>query len=1198
MTKQFKLFNNAFGWLIGIFASAVYIMTAEPTASWWDCGEYIATSYKLLVGHPPGAPTFQLLGRIFSMFAGNDVTKVAFCINTMSAICSGLTIMFLYWTMVRLGRKLVEKLGEMTPGRLVAIFGSAFVAAMTYTFSDTFWFSAVEGEVYAMSSFFTALVFWCILKWDEEYDNQKENVNPYRWLILIAYLVGLSIGVHLLNLLTLPAIVLVVYFKLSKKATAMGVVQAIGIISFFAAFFFPTFGMFLIWIFITAPTLYFSFKKGTIHSLAEWGVLFALAGSFVLLGAILYAVIPGIVGLAGKFEIFFINGIGLPFNSGTIIFFLLVFALIALGLYYGYNKDKRVLLAGVYSFVFLLIGYSTFFILVIRSNADPTIDENSPEDAVALLAYLNREQYGSNPLIYGQTYAYNPQRVTYKDGDPVYVRDDETKRYRIADKRQSRVPDYAAEDCMLFPRMWDKGHQKEYVNWLKNSYYNGNTSSDKAERKHLESGKKPTWQHNVKFLQSYQFGYMYFRYFMWNFSGRQNDIQGRGGKMDGNFITGIPAIDEMMVGSHANLPPSIERPGTNKYYLLPLILGILGMIFYFLRDTKNSFIVLLLFLMTGLAISFYLNMYAFQPRERDYAFAASFYAFAMWVGFGVFGIYSLVDKLKNNTMKVISALAITAICTALVPTIMAKENWNDHNRAHRYTALAIAKNYLDSCEPNAILFTLGDNDTFPLWYAQEVEGYRTDVRVCNLSLLSTGWYVDQMKRKAYNSEPLPISMTWEQYKDGTRDLIVLEEANRQYVNLQDIIEYLKLPEFNNKNQILFLSRDKGYRTDGAAIPASFSLPVDKEQVIANGTVAIEDSAKIVDELRWELKSEGINQILKAYIVMMDILAHNNWERPIYYASTTGPEAYFGLEEYFQLEGLAYRLVPIKTRNRGGYDIGRINTDVLYKKLIDTFEDHSRPDKVNNPDAKHENKYPYAWGGYNDPRVYNNEDNIRLTPLIRSTYQRLAEALIAEGKTEAAEHVLDRGNEVLSNKTIPYVTTYKSDYALWCINYMQVYFKLKTGSGNEKGLNMSKEIVKSMIQNFDWYESRTDRTINIHSANIISDFYVLGQLINTLNKDQISVIQNDVKKIRIKKSADIALASLDKKLKPQIEKIETNQQAVVRSLQELKNLLQFAEIIENDEVMRKTSHIIEHHLQSISNLSPQLGQAFRNFVLND
>ena len=480
MNKTYKLTNNILGWIIGIVASAVYIMTAEPTTSWWDCGEYIATASKLLVGHPPGAPTFQILGNVFSIFAGDDVTKIAFCINCMSAICSGMTIMFLFWTITQLGRKLVKKLGEMTPMRTIAIFGSALVGSLAYTFSDTFWFSAVEGEVYAMSSFFTALVFWCILKWDEEFDNPKDNVNPNRWLVLIFYLVGLSIGVHLLNLLTLPAIVLVVYFKLSKKASVWGVVLTLALVSFVGSFFFAPLAMVLIWLFVSIPCLYMAIKKGAFNSLAEWGVFLSLIGSFILLGVILYGIIPGVVNFAGKFEIFFINSIGLPFNSGTIIFFLLLAGLVTWGMLYSIKKDKPVLKIALYSFIFLIIGYSTFLTLVIRSNANPTIDENNPEDAVALLAYLNREQYGSNPLIYGETF--NSQLIDLKDGNPVYVRDKNSKKYIISNDRKRTEYVFNPDHEMLFPRMWSREKRQEYINWLSNQSEDGS-----REVRNLES---------------------------------------------------------------------------------------------------------------------------------------------------------------------------------------------------------------------------------------------------------------------------------------------------------------------------------------------------------------------------------------------------------------------------------------------------------------------------------------------------------------------------------------------------------------------------------------------------------------------------------------------------------------------------------------------------------------------------------------
>ncbi|NTV79342.1 MAG: DUF2723 domain-containing protein, partial [Clostridiales bacterium] len=551
------------------------------------------------------------------------------------------------------------------------------------------------------------------------------------------------------------------------------------------------------------------------------------------------------------------------------LYFLLIIGVIIWGLYYSNKKGKRVLAASILSFTFLLIGYSTFITLVIRSNANPTIDENNPEDAVSLLSYLNREQYGSNPLFYGESY--NSRLIAMEDGDPVYVRDDVNKKYVISNSKKQTKYVFHSADQMLFPRMWSRDKTTDYVNWLKNQYDPQN-ASDKEDIRHLDRGKLPTPAQHKKFMFTYQFNYMYFRYFMWNFSGRQNDIQGRGDLDNGNWISGIPFIDNMHVGNYSDLPVTMQRPGTNKYYMLPLILGIIGLIWYSKKDGQNSFVVGLLFLMTGLAIAFYLNMYAFQPRERDYAFAASFYAFSIWIGFGVFAIISLLEKIKEKNIQMALALSTILLTTGLVPGVMAQQNWDDHDRSNRYTALAVAKNYLDSCAPNAIIFTLGDNDTFPLWYAQEVEGYRTDVRVCNLSLLNTSWYIDQMKRQAYNSAPLPISMTWDTYKDGSREQLVFQKGAGQYVDLKTVVEYIKKEQFNDKRMSVFLP--EGYRTDGAAIPGSFSIPVNREKVLANGTVSIKDTALIVDRIRWNIPTDGdVSNVLKAYLVMMDILAN-------------------------------------------------------------------------------------------------------------------------------------------------------------------------------------------------------------------------------------------------------------------------------------------------------------------------------------
>ncbi len=1192
MTKTQKRINFIIGLIVGIVASAVYIMTAEPTVSWWDCGEYIATTSKLLVGHPPGAPTFQLIGRICTLFAGGDPTKMAFCVNCMSAVCSGLTIMMLYFTIVRLARKLVNKYGELNTPRFIAILGSALVGAMAYTFSDTFWFSAVEGEVYAMSSFFTALVFWCILKWDEEYDHPKENTNPNRWIVLIAYLIGLSIGVHLLNLLTLPAIVLIVYYKLSKNATSMGAVLCMAIISFFFAFFCSPMWMVLIWLFVSVPLFVLCVKKGTLKSKAEWGVFLSLCGSVVLLGVILWGIIPQVVNMAGKFDLFFVNSLHLPFNSGTIFFFLLIAGLIAWGIWYGYKRSKPVLLLSSFSFLMLLVGYSTFFTLVIRSNANPTIDENNPEDAVALLAYLNREQYGSNPLFYGQSY--NTRVVGSEDGNPVYVKDQNTKSYVVSNDRRGDQPKYDASGCMLFPRMWSSEKQGEYINWL-NNRYDSDSPSDKENRRKLARGDLPTWQQNVKFLQTYQFGFMYWRYFMWNFAGRQNDMQGRGDYMNGNWISGIPFIDKAMVGEQRNQPTAMQRPGHNTYYLLPLLLGIIGIVFQTRKDTSNAFVVFMLFVMTGLAIAFYLNMYAFQPRERDYAFAASFYAFAIWIGFGVLAIYELFDKIKSKPVQIGGAVLTTVVCFALVPCVMAEQNWDDHNRANRYTALGIAKNYLDSCAPNAILFTLGDNDTFPLWYAQEVEGYRTDVRVCNLSLLSTSWYVDQMKRKAYNSDPLPISMTWSQYKDGTRDVLYLEPAGNQFVDLQALVNYIKDPQFDHTRHILLLSQDKGYRSNGKAVPASFSLKVDKAKVLSNGTVNPKDSALVVDRLEWNMKSSGVNPLAKAYIIMMDILANNNWERPIYYASTTGSEAYLGLEDYFQLEGFAYRLVPIRTPRSTYSDIGRVDSKVLYNNLMNVFLDHSRVDRANNPDAPQKEAYPYAWGGFNDPRVYQNEDNVRLVSLIRKNYSRLSAQLAAEGDLEQAEKVLDEGNNILPNEIYPYVSVMSNMYGYTqnSIFYMQDYFNLKTPSANKKGMEMAGKIWDGFAELFNWYNQQDEKTLTFHADNIHYDFMFLYYFMNNVTYPS-QDLQSRYKELKFDHVADFYVNTLKESITRQIRRPDFDQQALAGNFQEIRQIMKIAEFAGDKAMAKKMQDMAESLINAVDAAAPGWGNAYRRF----
>ena len=1001
MVRNYKTINNILGWVIGAIASAVFLMTAEGTVSFWDCGEYIATAYKLEVGHPPGAPTFQLFGCIFAHFAGGDLTKIAICINSMSALFSGLSVLFLFWSITMLGKKLALRSGELNPAKVIAIFGSAVVGSLAYTFTDTFWYSAVEGEVYAMSSFCTALVFWAILKWDEV----SEKNYSYRWIIFIAYVIGLSIGVHLLNLLTLPAMVLVVYFRKYK------------------------------------PT--------------NKGIIYAILISFVLVAVILWGIIPGIVKYSGVFERIFTNSFGTGFFVGTIVYFVLIAGLLVWGLWYSEKKNKRLLNVGLLSIVFLLIGYSTFLMLPIRSNANPPIDENNPEDAVALLAYLNRDQYGSNPLVYGQYY--NSPITHHDDGDPFYVqqyivesngqrvisffekseaekfiKENEKKygamqiieRYEIGDDRKGTIPKFDGSYCTFFPRMWSRESAKirQYRQWANiTNDYDANGRPIKIE-----------FSKNLKFFFSYQMWYMYGRYFMWNFVGRQTLDQGFGTKRTGEWISGIKFIDEARLGPR-DMPEHMKNKGCNKYYFLPFILGVIGLYFQFKRDRNNGWVVMSLFIMTGIAIGIYLNMYAYQPRERDYAFAASFYAFAIWIGLGVYAIYEWAKKYFNPTTI---AVASTVVCMS-VPAILGTQNWDDHDRSKRFLTRDIAKSMLDNCAPNAILFTLGDNDTFPLWYMQEVEGYRTDIRICNLSLMSADWYIDQAKRKAYDGEPVPIRMTKEMYQAGTRDIVVGINRIKEPQNLKKVMQEIYKPENN--------------RRDAMINTLHFYLDVDKEKVLKNGTVAPEDADKIVDRVVWRMPNSALYQangadtvmyVSRAYIAMMDILAHNNWERPVYFGGTTGDETYFGLEKYFQLEGLAYRLVPIVHEDEFSYVFpGGVNTSILYDIVM--------------------NRYDYSQ--FADPTIFLSQDYTKMPAFLKPIFFRLAHALISEGKADSAIAALDKCYEWFPPHIIPYDNYGRVD------NYI-AYTYLSTGTqkGLEKGVKLYNGIIDQALLENTYY----------------------------------------------------------------------------------------------------------------------------------
>ncbi len=1038
--KNYRKLNNLTGWGIWLIATIVYFLTIEPTASWWDCGEYIATAYKLQVGHPPGAPFFQLLGRFFSLFAFGDVSKVALMINVMSALASSFTVLFLFWSITRLAKKAVFEKGEMTTARMIAVLGSGMVGALAYAFSDSFWFSAAEGEVYALSSFFTAIVFWAILKWESVAD-QKHSA---RWLILIAYLVGLSVGVHMLNLLAIPAITFVYYFKKYK------------------------------------PTL----KGGLITA----------AISIFILAFIMFGIIPEVVSLFAQTELIFVNTFGLPFNSGTIFLALLFIALIVYSirattrdnkltsnialslagllfifiltesssagnffvrliigglialLIYKYHTKKAQLNNIILGLTFILIGYSTFLLIIIRANTNTPINENNPNNAISMLAYLNREQYGDWPLLYGQYY--NSPISDYDDRNPVYLRDNDKGKYIIADSRQGTIPVYDRDFATIFPRMWSNSkpvHIREYKNW---GEIKGTPVKHKKHDGTTETIMKPTFGENLRYFFRYQIGFMYFRYFMWNVAGRQNDIQGHGGIEHGNWMSGINSIDSARLGNQDELPSGMQNWAYNKFYLLPLILGLIGLFFQLNRDYKNSIVVAFLFIMTGLAITIYLNQYPYQPRERDYAYAGSTYAFSMWIGLGVLAIYNFFNKIINSK---ISAVLSTAVCLILVPGILASEGWNDHDRSGKYAARDFATNYLESCAPNAILFTNGDNDTFPLWYVQEVEGVRTDVRVVNFMLASGEWYIHQMMRKIYESDKLPFTLSYKQYDKGSNNYVPFYDRGlKGSSELKDVINFIASED----------SRSKLPMQDGTNInyapTKNLKITVDKEYILKNNLVPEKMADRIVPEIKWNVRQ---NYLYKNDLMLLDFLASNNWKRPVYFTSPSAIEKVLDVDKYCHLEGIVYRFLPVVAENyiQG---LGGINIDETYDLLVNKAK----------------------WGNLNDPDVYLDPESRRNSIMPKQNYMRLAQALIENNKKDSAIVVLDRCQYFFPNEKIP--------YDIYTLPFVDAYYE---AGAFEKGNEVSEIILNNFEQNLEYYSSLNAHFSKNYDQEKQRAFAVLQQL---------------------------------------------------------------------------------------------------------
>jgi len=918
---SYRRWNNLTGWLLFVISSVVYILTLEPTVSFWDCGEFILSAFKLQVGHPPGAPLFLMMGRVATLFAGGDTSKVALMVNGLSALCSGFAIMFLFWTITHFVRRVYTDEKDPDPKHIPAIIFSGIIGALAYTFSDTFWFSAVEGELYSLSSLVIALVFWGMLKWEEEAD------EPYsgRWIILIAYVMGLGLGIHRLNLLIIPVFVFVWYFK-KYEFTTKGVIKAF---------------------------------------------LFAVTLLFIMV----FVIIPGVPEVGGWFELFFVNILGLPYNSGLLFYVVVVFGGLSYGIYYSLQKKKIILNYALTALTVIMIGYSSYAMIMIRSSAKPPMNQNNPADVFSLSYYINMKQYGSSPKIYGNYYSAPVIDVSKVVAGYNKVEGKYKPYYRSEYK-------YSKQFETLFPRMYssDPEHESAYKYWGKVVGRKYTVGSNK------ETIVCPTFGENLRYFFRYQVGFMYMRYFMWNFAGRQNDIQGNGNAIHGNWISGIKFIDEARLGSLRNLPDDLEtNPGHNKYYFLPLILGLAGMYWHYRKNNTGFWLVLAFFIMTGLAIIFYLNQYPNQPRERDYAYVGSFYAFAIWIGIGFMFFYEALQKYLGNKIS----LAVTFIALmAAGPVLMAVQNWDDHDRSDRYTARDIGANYLKSTAPNSILFTYGDNDSFPVWYVQDVEQVRADVRVANLSYIQAGWYIEMMRQKAFESDPMPLTLGPEKYIEGVREQLPVNDRIDKPVNLKDVVNFAG-------------NDDRKYMVDISGrgdfmnyLPASkFIIDVDSEKVLSNGTVKEYFKDKLVSPMIWEYSE---TDAFKGDLAIMDLLSTNNWERPVYYSTTVPSSQYKGLEKFFVQEGLAYRVVPITTVQSEQGEFGVIDPQVMYDNMMNKF----------------------TWGNAEDPAVYLDENNRRMFSNFRRIFGTLGKDLLEKGDTTKAIAAVNRGLELVPAEKMP------------------------------------------------------------------------------------------------------------------------------------------------------------------------------------
>ncbi len=1042
----FKKWDTILGWIVFLIALITYSLTVEPTASYWDCGEYIATAAKLQVGHPPGAPFFQMIGAFFAMFAP-EPESVALMVNYMSVFSSAFTILFMFWTITNITKKIVLKDSDLSQNKMIAILGSGVVGSLAYTFSDSFWFNAVEAEVYAMAMLLLALMFWLGLRWADEMHQPRGN----RWLILISLVIGLSFGVHFMALLTIPAIGMIYYFKNYKEVTIKS---------------------FIIANVISVAVLLFIFKL----------------------------LLPNVMKFFGYLEVFFVNSIGLPFNSGTIIAGLLVIALFYFGLKYTRDKNFFQLNTIVLCVLFVLIGFSTWMMVPIRANAGTVINENSPSDARLLLAYYNLEQYPETHLFYGpmftDAFAGQDPIDPFVDGKPKYERDYVTKKYKIVNHYKKSDPAPHRDHLGVLPRMWSSEHADNYMKItgpvdikIKSEYYGEEELRNTVARfkRDLDKGaideeeyvnfikqfnefldiQKPSFWQNMHYLFEFQIGYMYVRYFMWNFVGRQDDIQG---KYDnhGNWLSGIKFIDELRLGSQDNLPSDVKNnKGRNTYFFLPFILGIIGFLFLLKVDRQQFWILFILFLFTGLALKTYLNERPFEPRERDYALVGSFYIFSIWIGIGV---YALFDEFKKLLKPKILAPIITAVCLLAVPTVMAYQNWDDHNRADRYTAQAMAKSYLESIQENngSMIFTIGDNDTFALWYAQEIEGYRTDIRTINTSLFATDWYIDQMKRKAYESDPIPSQLTHDKYAYGIRDVVYYQELTDERWDIKDFMKWIASDDprtkikTQNGQEIFFYPTNK------------IRVPVNKENVLKSGLVKEKDTALIVDYIDIDLPKSALP---KNRILMLDLLANNDWKRPIYFTGGSFDKAeYLWMKDYLQLDGLVYKLVPIKTEidRKNPYEMARIDSDLMYDVVM-----------------------KWDWGNSESPDIYHDPETRKNSINYRGNLARLIETLLNEGKIEKAKNVLN-----LAMEKMPFGYF---GYYVFLEPYVNGYYKV---GEIEKARDLYYKLAKKYQENIEYHSTLNLQRQRELASDIITDIERYRSLIDIIveNNDEKTAIK--------------------------------------------------------------------------------------------